>query len=231
MVPESYAWGQYVDDSGSRAAERGSVASDDSNSDSGSDPGSDWTSIASSDGSELSVVSDSGSDRDMGSSGEKQEDNNTYFLLNDFRDMDFEGLPDPEKLLSMLAQMHTKGTSPDGKFGFPVPTVCGRMQRTVTWEDSWAKSFTHQLRDVMRYDMEKHGPWPEFEEVCEEIVNVVVPRLLGVLQTDGRTLKPALVHGDFWEKNIALDRNTKDIIVFDAGCIYAHNEMEFGTCK
>ena len=81
MVPESYAWGQYVDDFGSRAAERGSVASDDSDSDSGSDPGSDpgsdWTSIASSDGSEVSVVSDSGSDRDMGSSGEKQEDNNT----------------------------------------------------------------------------------------------------------------------------------------------------------
>jgi protein-ribulosamine 3-kinase len=127
--------------------------------------------------------------------------------------------------------MHTKGTSENGMFGFPVPTVCGRMKRTVTWEKSWTKSFTHQLKDVIRYDAEKHGSWPEFEAAIEELINVVVPRLLDPLQANGRDLKPSLIHGDFWEKNIALDRNTGEIVVFDPGCVYGHNEMEFGTCK
>jgi len=236
MVPEPYAWGEYVDDTevNERSAqpERDLGEDEDSDSDSGSDPGSNWTSIASSDGSDSdngSVASDS--DSDLGESSREQKDKNMYFFLGEFRDMDFEGLPDPEKLISMLAQMHTKGTSENGMFGFPVPTVCGRMQRTVTWEKSWAKSFAHQLRDVIRYDKEKHGPWLEFQATCDEIINVVVPRLLGALQAGGRELKPALIHGDFWEKNIGLDRNTKEIIVFDPGCVYAHNEMEFGACK
>jgi hypothetical protein len=200
-------------------AEHGSSSSEDSDSDPGSDPGSDWTSIASSNGSESDSVKsdDSDSESDGGEKKVKkeEEDKKTYFFLGEFRDMEFESLPNPDKLLSMLAQMHTHSTSPNGKFGFPVPTVCGRMQRTLTWEFSWAVSFTHQLRDVIHYDKQMHGEWPEFAAVCEEIINVVVPRLLGVLQEDGRTLWPALIHGDFWEKNIALDRVTKEIVVFD----------------
>jgi protein-ribulosamine 3-kinase len=231
MVPKPYAWGKYMDD---REIDEHSILldttfpeSDDSDSDSGSDPGSHWTSIASVDSNSeaVSVVSDGtpiASD---------EEDKHTYFFLGEFCDMDFETLPDPEKLLSMLAKMHTEGTTKDGMFGFPVPTVCGRMQRTVTWEKSWTKSFTHQLKDVIKYDLERHGPWPEFEAACEELITVVVPKLLDPLQAEGRELNPALIHGDFWEKNIALDRNTKEIIIFDPGCVYGHNEMEFGTCK
>jgi protein-ribulosamine 3-kinase len=99
-------------------------------------------------------------------------------------------------------------------FSFHALTVCGRMQRTVTGEKSWAKSFTDQLRNAIRYDKEMHSLWPEFEVVCGEIINVIIPRLLDPLQSDGLQLKPALIHGGFWE-NIALDRSTKEIIVFD----------------
>ena len=51
--------------------------------------------------------------------------------------------------------------------------------------------------------------------MCGEIINVIIPRLLDPLQSDGLQLKPALIHGGFWENNIALDRSTKEIIVFD----------------
>ncbi|KAK7756560.1 hypothetical protein SLS62_001397 [Diatrype stigma] len=145
--------------------------------------------------------------------------------------MDFTIAPDPEEFVSKIASLHRKGVSPTGKFGFPVPTVCGIMERTVEWEDSWATSFTHQLKDVIKYDNETNGPWPAFDDACNQLIDVVIPRLLGALQSDGRNIIPTLIHGDLWERNVGIDMETGDIITFDAGSTYAHNEMEFGTWR
>ena len=155
-----------------------------------------------------------------------------YFFLGDFHDMVLtEEPPDPAHFMSQIAMMHQKGTSPNGMFGFPVATVCGIMERTVTWEQSWAKSFTHQLKDVIKYDNKTNGPWPEYDAACKQLIDVVIPRLLGALQSDGRKLKPSLIHGDLWEQNIGIDMETDKAVLFDAGCTYAHNEMEFGTWR
>lgn len=154
-----------------------------------------------------------------------------YFFLGDFHDMDLSAPPEPVHLISQIAELHQKGTSPNGMFGFPVPTVCGKMERTVIWEKSWAKSFTHQLKDVVKYDNETNGPWPEYDAACKQLIDVVIPRLLGALQSDGRDIKPALIHGDLWELNVGIDMMTGETVVFDPGSTYAHNEMEFGTWR
>lgn len=158
-------------------------------------------------------------------------DKTVYFFLGDFHDMDFSKAPEPLPFTSQIAEMHRKGVSPTGMFGFPVPTVIGIMERTVTWEKSWAKSFTHQLKDVIRYDNETNGPWPELDTACNQLIDVVIPRLLGALQSDGRDIKPCLIHGDLWERNIGYDMETRETVIFDPGCTYAHNEMEFGTWR
>ncbi|OQV02733.1 hypothetical protein CLAIMM_07878 [Cladophialophora immunda] len=154
-----------------------------------------------------------------------------FFLLGDFHDMDLSAAPEPFDFTARIAELHRKGTSPNGMFGFPVPTVIGIMERTVTWETSWAKSFTHQLKDAIKYDNETNGPWPEYDAACQQLIEVVIPRLLGALQSDGRDITPALVHGDLWEQNVGIDKETGNTIVFDPGCTYAHNEMEFGTWR
>ncbi|KAI0835353.1 Fructosamine kinase-domain-containing protein [Hypoxylon sp. FL0890] len=153
-----------------------------------------------------------------------------YFLLGDFHDMDFSVAPEPAGFMSKIAALH-RSTSPNGMFGYSVPTVCGKMERTVTWEKSWARSFTHQLRDVIRYDNETNDPWPEYDAACKQLIDVVIPRLLGALQSEGRSITPSLIHGDLWEKNIGIDRETGETVLFDPGCVYAHNEMEFGTWR
>ncbi|KAL9607736.1 MAG: hypothetical protein Q9167_007376 [Letrouitia subvulpina] len=154
-----------------------------------------------------------------------------YFFLGDFCDMDFSSAPEPVHLASRIAELHQKGLSPNGMFGFPVPTVLGKLERTVVWEKSWAKCFTHHLRDVIKYDNEANGFWPEYDTACKQLIDVVVPRLLGALQSDGREVRPTLIHGDLWERNIGTDKQTGETILFDPGCIYAHNEMEFGTWR
>lgn len=145
--------------------------------------------------------------------------------------MDLSMAPEPVRFTSRIAELHRRGASPNGMFGFPVPTVCGRMERTVVWEKSWAKSFTHQLRDVIQYDNETNGPCPEYDAACKQLIDVVIPRLLGALQSDGCEITPTLIHGDLWKRNVGVERETGEIVVFDPGSTYAHHEMEFGTWR
>lgn len=55
-----------------------------------------------------------------------------YFFLGDFHDMNLSAAPEPVRFTSRTAELHQKGTSPNGMFGFPVPTARGGMERTVT---------------------------------------------------------------------------------------------------
>ncbi|KAK8034517.1 hypothetical protein PG993_009512 [Apiospora rasikravindrae] len=152
-------------------------------------------------------------------------DATVYFIIGDFHNMDLLTAPEPAGFAAKIAEMHSS-TSPNGLFGYSVPTVIGIMERTVTWEASWAKSFTNQLQDVIGYDNEMNGEWPELDAACRQLIDVVIPRLLGVLQSEG-----PLVHGDLWERNVGIDMETGETIIFDPGCTYAHNEMEFGTWR
>lgn len=158
-------------------------------------------------------------------------ESHVYFFLGDYHDMDLRTPPEPETFAAKVAELHSKGKSPTGKFGFPVPTVCGIFERTLQWESSWAQCFANQLKDVIKYDNETNGAWPELDAACKQIIDAVIPRLLGALQSDGRSIEPALIHGDLWEQNIGIDMDTGETIVFDPGSAYAHNEMEFGTWR
>lgn len=165
--------------------------------------------------------------------GEYYDDTGThvYFYLQDYHVLDLNSPPDPVELASMVAELHRNGTSPYGMFGYPVPTGGGILERTVTWEKSWADQFTHQLKDVIKLDNEANPPWPEYDAACKQVIDHVIPRLLGALQSEGRELTPALVHLDLWEGNVATDMETGKIVIFDPGCVYAHNEIEFGTWR
>ncbi|KAK5717438.1 hypothetical protein LTR17_016125 [Elasticomyces elasticus] len=154
-----------------------------------------------------------------------------FFYLGNYHDLDLAAAPEPGAFAARVAQFHSNGTSPNGMFGFQVPTTIGIMERTVAWESSWAKSFARQLQDVIGFDDDTNGPWPEFRIAVNHLIEAVIPRLLGALQSDGRQITPALVHGDLWEHNVGIDMESGEIIIFDPGCTYAHNEMEFGTWR
>ncbi|KAK6834528.1 Fructosamine/Ketosamine-3-kinase, partial [Apiospora arundinis] len=155
--------------------------------------------------------------------GEYQDGSETvYFLVSEFCDMDFIQEPDPAQLALQLARIH-QTTSQNGKFGYDTPTVIGVMERSVTWENSWAKVFSYQLKDAIHYDNKANGKWSELDAACGQLIKVVIPRLLGILQSGGRTITPALIHGDLWEENIGINKRNGNIVFFDPGCI-AYNE-------
>jgi protein-ribulosamine 3-kinase len=73
---------------------------------------------------------------------------------------------------------------------------------------------------------EVHGPDVEWRELLEVTINKVVPRLLRPLETGGRQIQPRLVHGDLYAGNVSVDVVTGAPILFDATCLYAHNECK-----
>ncbi len=86
------------------------------------------------------------------------EESHVFFFLGDFHDMDLPTAPDPVDFAAQIAEMHGKGTSPNGMFGFHVPTVIGYHGAYGHLGKELGESFTHQLKDVIKYDNETNGP-------------------------------------------------------------------------
>lgn len=155
----------------------------------------------------------------------------TYFLLAEFREVG-EQPPDPVKFTARLAEMHKLSKSPTGKFGFHIQTChANATQVTDIWEDSWAELYKKQLAHMVDQDQAKHGEWAELNIVSSLVLEKVIPRLLCPLQSNGRSIKPCLLHGDLWDENSATDMDTGEPFVFDAGSFYGHNEYEIGNWR
>lgn len=162
----------------------------------------------------------------------KAKERVTYFYLSEFVHLQELGMPNPEALAASIAELHQKGESPTGMFGFHVTTCDGKMPHIVEWEESWPVFFGKLLRNIFNIDMESNGPWPEMERAAERVLTKVVPRLLGDLRDDnGNPIRPCLLHGDIWEPNLGVNLETGLPILYDVGSYYAHNEMELGQWR
>jgi protein-ribulosamine 3-kinase len=163
--------------------------------------------------------------------GAYESDPDSYFIMTQFREIIGQP-PEPVAFTKGLARMHGLSKSPTGKFGFHVTTCRAIIEHlTDLWEESWETLYSKQLMYLMKLDREKNGEWPEFHRVCALLLEHVLPRLLRPLQSDGRSIKPCLVHGDLWEENSATDPTTGEPFLFDPCSFYAHNEYELGNWR
>lgn len=153
-----------------------------------------------------------------------------FFILKESCDMSFH-LPEPVQLCTKLSILHQISESPTGKFGFHVPTVQGPIEQVLSWDSSWASFFSKLMAGVVDRDLETNGPWKEFEVAVEKTHKYVIPRLLGALQSEGRTLVPRLIHGNLTEENCGTSLENGEIVIFDACSFYAHSEMEVGIWR
>ncbi|KAL8691625.1 MAG: hypothetical protein Q9224_004135 [Gallowayella concinna] len=140
----------------------------------------------------------------------------TYFLLADFREIDF----------------HKKSESPTRKFGLHITTCHGKAaQMTDLWDDSWESLYKKQLAHTFEADKQKHPDRPEFEYRKQLVLEKCIPSLLKPLQSEGRNIKPCLVHGNIWDQNTATDMETGEPFISDRSAFYAHNEYELGNWR
>lgn len=68
-----------------------------------------------------------------------------HFFCCELIDMTDE-IPEIQAFTSMLAELHTKGLSPNGKYGFDVPTYKGTVPQYTTWHNTWEESYYHSMK-------------------------------------------------------------------------------------
>lgn len=154
-----------------------------------------------------------------------------YFYICDFIPLTH-AMPEPIKLAKVIADLHKTSVSPTGKFGFHLPTYDGwQPQEVGQWDDSWTSCFSRLLKGLWELDAKMNGHWAELDIAMENTLAKVIPRLIGILEREGRSIKPCLIHGDLWESNIGTDSRNGNIYIFDAAAYYAHNEMEIGIWR
>ena len=142
---------------------------------------------------------------------------------------DSEMCADIQTFTAKVAELLTKGVSPNGKYGFSVPTFMGQIPQYTAWTDSWEEFFTVSMQQLMAIIEESQGPDVELKTLLGKMISKVIPRLLRPLETGGRQIKPCLVHGDLYSGNVSADAATGRPILYDAACLYAHNECESYT--
>ena len=138
-------------------------------------------------------------------------------------------LPDVERFSSQVAALHHAGKSPNEKFGFEVTTFQGNLPQDNTWCDTWEEFYIRGMNRMLQLEEDSQGRWSELEELRAPMFEKVIPRLLRPLETCGRKIEPALVHGDLWYGNASTDLDTDAPLIFDACCFYAHNECKNTT--
>ncbi|KAI1335578.1 Fructosamine kinase-domain-containing protein [Xylariaceae sp. FL0016] len=153
-----------------------------------------------------------------------------HFVLIEFREM-IDVLPDKGVLGSRLAQLHERSASMSIKqYGFHVQTWSGTMPRVNKWCTTWEEHFTNDLKIRLEKEAAVHRTDLGMNELSGRLLAKVVPRLLRPLEVM-KSIKPVLLHGDLWDKNIAIDAKTGKPVIFGAGCTWGHNEYDIGQWR
>jgi protein-ribulosamine 3-kinase len=146
-----------------------------------------------------------------------------HFFVSEFVEMS-DDVPDPLPFMASLADLHTRGLSPNGKYGFQVPPFHRAMLGHTDWTDSWEDFFSKSMQRVFDFEERTYGPDAEMQQLKKAVLTKVIPRLLRPLETGGRTIEPRLIHGDIWDWNVSTKAEDDSPVIFDASCVYAHNE-------
>jgi protein-ribulosamine 3-kinase len=127
--------------------------------------------------------------------GSYDDDPATWFYLCEFRDM-MDEVPDPADFVPVIVGIHkaSMGKSPNGQYGFHVPTHLANIPNDNTWQGSWEAWFTQAMRQMFNIEEKAHGKDEHLEQLKKSMYEKVIPRLLRPLETGGRSIQPCLVH-------------------------------------
>ena len=97
-------------------------------------------------------------------------------------------IPEIQTFTETLAELHTKDLSPNGKYGFEVPTYKGTIPQYTEWHDTWEEYFHRSLRWFMLAEEKAQGADEEMQQLCRDVLDKDVLRLLRPLETGGRQI-------------------------------------------
>ena len=168
--------------------------------------------------------------------GTHESDPNQHFFLCEFVDLEDE-IPPIVEFCGKLADLHRRSQEistngkREGMFGFHVSTCNGTVAANNTWNESWEAFYIQNMKHLFMLEEQIHGPSDEIQMLLPTLYEKVIPRLLRPLETEGRTLRPSLLHGDLWNGNTAVHAKTDQPYIFDAAAFWGHNECDLAKWR
>jgi fructosamine-3-kinase len=164
--------------------------------------------------------------------GTYADDPDTHFYMCEFVDM-LDDLPNASDWAATVSTLHLNsiGKSPTGQFGFHVPTHLANVPVDNTWNASWEKFWVQQMRSLFDQEDRINGAEVELTELKTAFLEKVIPRYLSPLESDGRSIKPCLIHSDLWPGNIKPKASSDELCMFDACAYWGHNEGALPMCQ
>lgn len=157
-----------------------------------------------------------------------------WFYLSDFVTFDeTAGMPDKETFTKIVARIHKRsmGKSPNGKFGFHVPTHLANVPNDNTWQDTWETWYAQALRKMFELEEKTHGQDDELDFLKKQLYEKVIPRLLRPLESGGRQITPCLIHSDLWGGNVKINKQDRQPTFFDSCAFWGHCEVDMGSWR
>jgi protein-ribulosamine 3-kinase len=157
--------------------------------------------------------------------GEYSNKPETYFYMSEFVEM-YDDLPSATDWAGAVSGLHIRsmGKSPTGQFGFHVPTHLANVPVNNAWQSSWKDFWAQQMKSLFDREKDLNGSNQSLETLRTAYMEKAIPRFLGPLQSEGRSIEPCLIHSDLWPGNIKPKVATDELCVFDACAYWGHNE-------
>lgn len=97
-----------------------------------------------------------------------------WFYVSAFHNM-VNKVPEPEDFVSIIANVHrtSMGQSPNGKYGFQVPTHLANIPNDNTWQASWEAWFTQAIKQMFLFEEAVQGKNGRLEELKEGLYEKV----------------------------------------------------------
>ncbi|KZL79516.1 hypothetical protein CI238_05842, partial [Colletotrichum incanum] len=164
--------------------------------------------------------------------GTYSADADTHFYLCEFVEM-YDDLPSARGWATAVSDLHmsSMGKSPTQQFGFHVPTHLANVPVDNTWNPSWEAFWKQQMKSLFDQDERIHGPDEQLAALKTTFLDKAIPRYLGPLERNGRSIKPCLIHSDLWPGNIKPKTSSDELCMFDACSYWGHNEADLGICR
>jgi protein-ribulosamine 3-kinase len=142
-------------------------------------------------------------------------------------------LPEPSVFCEMIADLHRRSMtmSPSGMFGFDITTCSGKVPQENTWSPSWESFFIRSLQHEFMLEEQVRGPSEEISALTPILYEKVCPRLLRPLETEGRTLSPALLHGCLRPGFVGVSATSNQPYIFAASSFWGHNEYDIAIWR
>lgn len=160
--------------------------------------------------------------------GSYKDEPDVYFFVCRYEELTGD-IPSPDDFPELMAEFHKRSeqVGKSGEFGYDVISWGGTNPVRYPISSSWEECFTKCMEFTFAMEQETHGSDEEWDDLREKIMTKVIPRLLRPLETEGRSVKPALCHGNLWDGNTSVDASTGVPRIFDVNPTWGHNECEY----